>query len=192
MGALSGVSEESTAVQQGDLGAVSRLSVSDERQHAVSRRLRDSVPLPVLRPRSGKADGREAGAGAADAAGRRVGEDCARRGSGGGAVLPRNARRHRENAAGRVQSKVRSAGFRAVYGRQLGGRADVCVAMGRAMRRSDVQNFFLASQEETEPKVITCTVGAKPSKAQYYTTCVQENYRLLAALGEESQRRKEI
>ena len=53
------------------------------------------------------------------------------------------------------------------------------------MRRSDVQNFFHATDEETEPKVVTCTVGAKPSKAQYYTRSVQENYRLLAALTEE-------
>lgn len=60
------------------------------------------------------------------------------------------------------------------------------------MRRSDVQNFFHATEEETEPKVVTCTVGAKPSKAQYYTRSVQENYRLLAALTETVVHRKEI
>ena len=60
------------------------------------------------------------------------------------------------------------------------------------MRRSDVQNFFHATDAETEPKVVTCTVGAKPSKAQYYTRSVQENYRLLAALTETVVNRKEI
>lgn len=55
-----------------------------------------------------------------------------------------------------------------------------------------MQNFFHATDEETEPKVVTCTVGAKPSKAQYYTRSVQENYRLLAALTETVVHRKEI
>ena len=48
MGAVAGVSEESAAVQQGNLGAVPRLSVPDEREHDLPRRLCDSVPLPVL------------------------------------------------------------------------------------------------------------------------------------------------
>ena len=121
MGAVAGVPKESASVQQGDLGAVPRLSVPDERQHDLPRRLRDSVPLPVLRSGSGEADGGEAGAGAADAAGGRVGEDRARCGRGGGAVLPGNARRDREDAAGGVQGAERSAGFRAVHGRQRGG-----------------------------------------------------------------------
>ena len=55
-----------------------------------------------------------------------------------------------------------------------------------------MQNFFHTADAETEPKVVTCTVGAKPSKAQYYTTSVQENYRLLSALTEASGERKAI
>ena len=51
------------------------------------------------------------------------------------------------------------------------------------MIRSDVQNMFrLASNDKTEPEVITCTVGQKASRAQYFTTSVQENYHLFALL----------
>lgn len=49
-----------------------------------------------------------------------------------------------------------------------------------------VQNFFSANEkEENEPTVITCTVGAKPSLAQYYTLSVQENYRMFSMFIEE-------
>ena len=47
----------------------------------------------------------------------------------------------------------------------------------------DVQNMFrMASNDETEPEVITCTVGQKASRAQYFTTSVQEDYHLFALL----------
>ena len=39
--------------------------------------------------------------------------------------------------------------------------------------------------KENEPTVITCTVGAKPSLAQYYTLSVQENYRMFSMFTEE-------
>lgn len=42
--------------------------------------------------------------------------------------------------------------------------------------------FRMASNDETEPEVITCTVGQKASRAQYFTTSVQENYHLFALL----------
>ena len=59
------------------------------------------------------------------------------------------------------------------------------------MRRSDVQNFFHATDEETEPKVVTCTVGAKPSKAQYYVNDVSkvsdilDNIKNIVGVGED-------
>lgn len=50
-----------------------------------------------------------------------------------------------------------------------------------------VQNFFSAEvEDEEEPMVITCTVGAKPSIAQYYTLSVQENYRMFSLFTEET------
>ena len=58
--------------------------------------------------------------------------------------------------------------------------------MTRGIQSRDVQNFFHSTATENEPEVITCTVGAKPSKAQYFTPSVHENYRLFSALTESS------
>ena len=102
MDAVSGVSQEAAALLQGDRGAVSGLRVPDERKHAVPRQLRGSLPLPVLRPGPGKADGGQAGERAAGAAARRLGEDRPRCGRGRGAILLGDARSHREDAPAAV------------------------------------------------------------------------------------------
>ena len=68
----------------------------------VPRQLRGSLPLPVLRPGPGKADGGQASERAAGAAARRLGEDRPRCGRGGGAILLGDARSHREDAPAAV------------------------------------------------------------------------------------------
>ncbi len=51
------------------------------------------------------------------------------------------------------------------------------------MNCRDVQNVFHSScTDDIEPEVITCTVGQKPSRAQYFTDSVQENYHLFSLL----------